>query len=274
MREPQDQPDDQRHLFTSDLRPDAEVHRLRDELTALKATLADREMALAKAALEAEQARARWDQESQAALLKAEQAWKAHEVARLAEAEAKWRKQSAAALGEATARCEAAEAVLAQLKKEAAHGSRAEFERRAEPIDEEPRPSRGSLIRDVLIVAALVAVAITAYPSIAPFLPQSWQSSIDSFTGGPGPVADDSGTSAASPPPASSEVAARRSVVVFRDVNVRAGPSATAKVVSTLPRGSRVTLIERRGSWALVQIEGDNGNARSLEGWVSGSFLK
>src|SRR6185295_363243 len=113
MRDP---PERDLRNFRDALQQDDEVLRLREEVTALKSTLADREMALAKAALEAEESRSRWQQESQAALLKAEQAWMAHEAARLAAAEAQWREQSALALAEVTARCEAGEAVLAQLK--------------------------------------------------------------------------------------------------------------------------------------------------------------
>jgi len=253
------------------LRPDTELHRLRDELTALKATLAEREMALAKAALEAEQARERWQQETQAELRKAEQAWMARVASRFAEAEAKWRKQSGRALADATARCEAAEAVLEQLKRESSRDD--VFARTAEPIEEEPRKPRANLLRDVLIVAALVALAVTAYPSIEPFLPQSWQSGIASVTSDPGPIAGDSGTSAAAPA-TSSNVAARHSAVVLRDVNVRAGPSATAKVVSTLRQGLRVLVIEQRGGWTSVQIVGDNASTKPLEGWVYGSFLR
>lgn len=253
------------------LRPDMELHRLRDELTALKATLADREMALAKAALEAEQARERWQQETQAELLKAEQAWMAREASRLAEAETKWRKQSGRALADATARCEAAEAVLEQLKRE--RGRDDVFARSAEPIDEEPRKPRAHLLRDIVIVGAVTALAIMAYPSIESFLPQSWQSNIDSVTSGLGPTAGDSATNAPAPA-ASPDVPAGHSVVVLRDANVRASPSATARVVSTLRRGLRVSMVEQHGNWTSVRIEADKANTKPLYGWVYGPFLQ
>src|SRR5215472_8390316 len=95
-REAPDRPEKEWPRFDDELHSDSDPQRLRDALTALRATLADREMALAKAALDAQQARESWQQESQAALLEAEQAWKA----RLVEAEAMWRKESAKALAE------------------------------------------------------------------------------------------------------------------------------------------------------------------------------
>src|SRR5262245_3569713 len=97
-----------------------ELDRLHRELAALKATLADRETALANAALDAQRSYERWQQESRQALLDAERAWKADEAVRFAAAQAQWQQQSADALAEATARREAAERNLAQLGREAA----------------------------------------------------------------------------------------------------------------------------------------------------------
>jgi len=59
-----------------------------------------------------DEARARWQQESEAALSRAEKIWKADEALRLANAETFWREQSAGALAEATVRYERAEAAL------------------------------------------------------------------------------------------------------------------------------------------------------------------
>src|SRR5262245_51465926 len=98
---------------------EGELYRLRRELAALKETLADRETALANAALDAQQSRERWQQEIQHALSDAEQAWKAEEAARFAAAEAQWRQQSADAVAEATARDEAAELKVEQLGRDA-----------------------------------------------------------------------------------------------------------------------------------------------------------
>jgi SH3 domain-containing protein len=110
-------------------------------------------------------------------------------------------------------------------------------------------------------------LVITAYPSVGSFLPQSLQSNIAAVTGASGPPTG-SNTSLTSP-----SVPVKSMAVVARDVNVRAGPSPTAKILSTLPRGLRVATLERRGDWMSVQIERAGPNAKSLQGWVYGSFL-
>jgi hypothetical protein len=81
-----------------------ELRCLRDELATMRASLADRQTALAQAGLAAEQARERWRQESEAA----EMAWKAGEAVRLAAAEAHWQESSAKALADARAQAVAA----------------------------------------------------------------------------------------------------------------------------------------------------------------------
>jgi hypothetical protein len=103
----------------ADLREQAEAVRdqaesdlktLRDDIAALRSTLAEREAALAQAASDHDQARARWQQESQTALSSAEQAWKAAETERLAEAETKWQERSAEALAALRAEADTARA--------------------------------------------------------------------------------------------------------------------------------------------------------------------
>src|SRR5215471_2322261 len=80
---------------------ESDLNRLREELTAARAALLDRDGSLAKIALNAEQARESWQQENQAALAKAKQTWKAEEAARFSAAEARWREQSTRAVAEA-----------------------------------------------------------------------------------------------------------------------------------------------------------------------------
>jgi hypothetical protein len=60
------------------------------------------------------------------------------------------------------------------------------------------------------------------------------------------------------------QVAKRRTVAV---ANVRASPSTSAAVVTTLPRDTEVTPVERRGKWILVKISDAEGT-RQQEGWV------
>ena len=92
---------------------EAEAKRLRDELAANQALLAERDKALAEA-------RAALDHEKgqhQQALWQAESAWRAEEAERVAAAEARFRDQSRQAITEATERFERAEA---ELKEERA----------------------------------------------------------------------------------------------------------------------------------------------------------
>jgi uncharacterized protein YraI len=56
------------------------------------------------------------------------------------------------------------------------------------------------------------------------------------------------------------------------DANIRSGPSTKTAVVATLPRDKPVTVVERRGDWAMVQF---NVNGAVIQqGWMRGSFLK
>jgi hypothetical protein len=250
---------------------ESELRRLRDEHAAVQASLSERDRELAELRSAAEQERDRRFQGSEAAVTKAKAAWEATSATRLAAAEAQWQKQSARALGETTARAEAAEAALARERAQSARerndaNVRANPTRRERGEDRETPKKRGAL-RDIFLVAALAVVAIMAYPSIAPFLPQSVRSNIDAVTG---PIVAFSRPESVSPP----DVYEQHLAVVVRDVNVRANPSTTGAVISTLVRGTKVTTLEQRGNWTLVQIEGGSGNAKPRQGWVFGSYLK
>src|SRR6266567_1204680 len=81
----------------------ATERRLREELT--------------QARLDLEQARGRWQEESEAALSKAKETWKADEAVRFAAAEAQWQEKSAKTVAEATERF--GEEALKQLRSKA-----------------------------------------------------------------------------------------------------------------------------------------------------------
>ena len=80
-----------------------EVHGARAQLTALQAAIADRDAQLAEAQRTAEEARAAAGRALETALANAEQDWKDGEASRLAAAEARWRESAAKALAEAQA---------------------------------------------------------------------------------------------------------------------------------------------------------------------------
>jgi hypothetical protein len=70
------------------------------------------------------------------------------------------------------------------------------------------------------------------------------------------------------------ETAGQHMLVVVRGVNVHASPSAAAEVVATLPTGLKITMIERRGNWTLVEIGQAGQSAEPKKGWVFNTFLK
>ena len=108
------------------------------------------------------------------------------------------------------------------------------------------------------VVAALAIAVIVIYPRIEPLLPEALRSNIAKITSLFGPAQN---------------FTAQGFAAVASDVNLRAAPSTTARVIATLPRGLKVATIERRGEWTFVQVEGE-GNTQPRRGWVFSSFLK
>jgi len=262
------------------------------------------EAALAPLRQAYEELRERGQRELETALSQAKANWKASEAPRLSAAEMNWRQQ----LADATERYETAEAALAQLrvKMDAARvrsdetrigrlqeeiaalqttlaGRDAELaearsvvvaraypesriviqQDRAQLVDEpdEP-PKRGHLMRDAVIAAALAAMAIVFYPTLEGYIPDDWQSAI---FGQP--------AAAPLPPPAPApHVAEQHMALIVHNGNLRAGPSTGAAIVSTLQRGLKIAIVEQRGNWTRVQMDGKDGKPQ--QGWLYSSFLK
>jgi SH3-like domain-containing protein len=61
--------------------------------------------------------------------------------------------------------------------------------------------------------------------------------------------------------------------VVIRAGNLRSGPSKAAGAVATLAKGTKVTVVERRGNWVHVQAAAQDGGQKALEGWMFNTFL-
>ena len=116
-------------------RAERDMQALRDDVAALRSTLTEREAALAQSASDRDQAQARWQQENQAALSKAEQVWKSAEAARFADAETKWQEHTAKALdalrSEADKTRESAEATIRGLQEQVSAAQTALVEREA-----------------------------------------------------------------------------------------------------------------------------------------------
>ncbi|MGO2007136.1 SH3 domain-containing protein [Vreelandella alkaliphila] len=56
-----------------------------------------------------------------------------------------------------------------------------------------------------------------------------------------------------------------------QELNLHAAPSTGSSVIRTLPRRTVVSILERKGGWARVFIQGANGEP--AEGWLSTHFL-
>lgn len=278
-------------LAREDRSSEVELQALREKAAALQESLAQRDAALTHAAMIAEQARLTWQREMQDTLLRAERDWKAQEPVR----------ESAGALAEAMARCEAAEAALAQARLKPKDDSRLQSElaavratlakREAElaqsrsaigqsserrepetvaqpfrvrdlvkPPEKDRKPGNGRLIRDVSIAACFGVVGVVFYPEISALI----------F--GDAPVSAPAKPVIAAAVPVPPVVEPRMAAV--RVAKLRAGPATTSDVVSMLQRGADVAVIEVRGKWTLVRVDGERGKSAPLQGWVSSALLK
>jgi cytoskeletal protein RodZ len=166
-----------------------------------------------------------------------------------------------------------------------------------------PEPSRRKLIAGIAIVAAL-GVAVLAYfflasPGAKPPAETAQTSSVASSPTAvgsssetqvqpaptvaeaspgasgvvPSPDVPASLTAAASPQvgavtPQTNSAAQKPDLVFLQrpSVNIRSGPSGTAPVLGTAPKGTQFTATGREGDW--VQVE----NTR-LKGWINSQFL-
>ena len=155
-----------------------------------------------------------------------------------------------------------------------------------------PEPSRRKLIAGLAILAALGAAMLAyfflAWPGAKPPAETAQTSSVASSPTGvgslseaqlqPAPAVAD--VPASVTPEASLQVAAnavrpetnstaQNPDLVFLQrpgVNIRSGPSGTAPVLGTAPKGTQFTATGREGDW--VQVE----NTR-LKGWINSQFL-
>jgi Bacterial SH3 domain len=287
------------------------VDRLRTESTALAATLAERDTALAQMQVAMAEADQRAQRKSDAALAEAMNAWKAKEAIRLAAAEADWRTQSNAALSEAALRRNAAEAELARQR---VAGRETEDDGVIHGLHEELAALQATLAdREVALAQArmtiesrglygqthsvadvqrafdpdkqpksthrfvrdsIVVAALTIVVILAyPFVVSRLPAS---WQWQIAVVTTKLESPFAAAPIQGSPLAARPAVeqpnaVAVRAANVRTAPSATAAVVATLARDQDVMADERRGSWTHVRLTGSSGQQ---SGWVFTPYLR
>ncbi|MGD0189617.1 MAG: SH3 domain-containing protein [Rhizomicrobium sp.] len=215
-----------------------ELRRVKEELTEARAHLADRETRLTQAKLEMRRARERWKSESEIALSKAYEAWKAEEAYRISVLRGDWQKDIRVVRG---------------------GDERSEVQK--------IRSTR-RLALDGFLASAFAVGVVLAYPMATPYLAQVF----------PGIFSDASQRAAAAPPVSAppQKVAMTPALPLPQDVavhgaNVRAAPSATAAIVTTIARGTKVTPLETNGSWVHIKV-GDGGESEN--GWVYSGYLK
>jgi hypothetical protein len=136
---------------------------------------------------------------------------------------------------------------------------------------EEPevRPGRG-LLREAIVMAAVVAVIIFTTPYWITLLPVEWQVEIAATTGlvsivpPPKPALP---KPAPLPPPPPVEHA-----TVTHTVNMRADADVSSAVVASATRGDEVIVLAHQDKWARIRLE-QNSN-KPIEGWIHAVNLK
>jgi hypothetical protein len=128
--------------------------------------------------------------------------------------------------------------------------------------------STHQMIRDIAIVVVAAAALVIAFPRLEAMLPDSARVQIDTMGGLFAPATPE----AAAPPPvrvASTQAKAVHPLMyAMRSINVRAEPSMSAAIATSLKRGAAVAILEKRDSWDRVEVSGSQ-----QQGWVFGSYL-
>lgn len=233
---------------------EAALARLRDELAAMRRTLATRETELAAARSAAEDARQNAAAEAQAALQQADEARKVE-----------------------AAQPPAAEPALAPKVVAIPNNARGKFTVAMN------RQRQAQLMRYAIrggALAACLAGVVLLYPRVEAMIVDDWAPKIAALPDAIEPmfrnVFGPSKSSLPEPPPVMERPAVqtveRRTIISVSVASVRAGPSPAAAVITKLPRDREVSPVDRRGSWVLIRFDAEDGNRQ--EGWVSSTLLK
>jgi len=252
-----------------------ELDAFRDELEGTRTTLVHREteLALTRAALDEsrktetaytahnkelderlseaaknaewrlDEARELWEAETEVALAKAKKVWQAGEAGRLAAARVEWQEHAR------LAKTSTAVSVVVKSRRRALATRR--------------------LIR-AGVVAACVVAAVMFYPRIEPIASGSWWPRIVGLKGEIDPLFRKAENMIKFTLAELASAPVARAIIDVDFANVRMGPSTATTAVMTLRRDMEVTLLERRGNWARIRIDRDDGK----QGWVHSSLLK
>jgi hypothetical protein len=134
---------------------------------------------------------------------------------------------------------------------------------------------RKGLIRDCIVVSAIIIPLVLFYPSIAVYLPQEVRDGIATATGGLLRVEVVQSAVLHAPlrkslPPPKSE---RTTAVASRAMNVHASPGSKGVVVLSLQRKALVVVLGKRGSWTEIEVPAE-GVGQPRRGWVWSAYLQ
>ena len=256
---------------------DDELHQLRSEVAARQKEIETVRTAADKRADERLQlAQAQWQQSAAKELAAVTARYESAEAAFIAECQTKQSAQDDVYVRRLNREIKTLQATL--VDREAAlamvHAKLEELRFGARPenpslpqVGRTNRPhadeENGHLLRDVVIVFAVVMVSVLAFPQVEAFLSDA-------------PRQQDAGGERSTPHIATAPAEALNATVkypiatVLRDVNMRALPSVSAQILTSLKPDTSVTILDSRGNWNKVQVSG-GGGART--GWLYRSYL-
>ena len=134
---------------------------------------------------------------------------------------------------------------------------------------------RKGLIRDCIVVAAVVIPLVLLYPWMAVYLPQEVRDGIATATGGllsveiVQPAAPHASPKKPLPPPK----VERPTAIASRVLNVHASPASKGTVILSLQKNTSVVVLEKRGNWTEIEIAAE-GAGKPRQGWVWSAYLQ
>jgi hypothetical protein len=131
-------------------------------------------------------------------------------------------------------------------------------------VGEAPAGPRFRILRDSSIGVLLAAAAALIYAEVAPIM-----SAGDSSAQTP---AEAMHVPPPEPAPAKVAAVATQTLTITHGANLRQQPSSDADVITTIPRGTTVFLVERQGSWTHVRLGASDGQP-ARDGWVYSSYV-
>lgn len=139
---------------------------------------------------------------------------------------------------------------------------------------EEQAPGREKskgLIRDCILVVAIVIPLVLFYPWIAVYLPQGVRDGIATATGDFLSVEIVQPAMPKKPLPPPRPVGP--TAIASRVLNVHASPALKGAVILSLQKNASVVVMEKQNNWSKIEIPGD-GAGKPQQGWVWSAYLQ